>query len=152
MLMAVVRFKFSAVSDLLCNIVATYFNFSRLVKLCQKLVNLCHFVNVQCSRWKGLFFKPKIGKNIWLFTFQYHFCFHLFSMLWGSASRFFRGEASHFCCSWVVFMCVACPTHNFLSFTSLVWVQAVVEITSCLAGADPGEGLRGLQPPLWAAF
>ena len=105
----------------------------QLLKACQTFskvsqsLSLCLF-----SPWKGLFSKPKIGKNIWLFTFQYHFCFHLFSMLWGSASRFFRGEASHFCCSWVFFVCVACPTYNFLSFTSLVWVQAVVEITSCL--------------------
>ena len=44
MLVAVVRSKFS--TDLLCKVVATYFNFSRLVKLSQKLVNLCHFVNV----------------------------------------------------------------------------------------------------------
>ena len=46
---------------------------------------------------------------------------------------FFRGEASRFCCSWVFFVCVSCLTHSFLlSFTSLVWVQAVAEITSCL--------------------
>ena len=31
---------------------------------------------------------------------------------------FFRGEASRFCCSWVFFVCVAYPTHNFLSFSS----------------------------------
>ena len=56
--MAVVRFKFSA--DLLRNVVATYFNFSRLVKLSQKLINLCQFVNV--VREKVCFPKKKKKK------------------------------------------------------------------------------------------
>ena len=56
--MAVVRFKFSA--DLLRNVVATYFNFSRLVKLSQKLINLCQFVNV--VREKVCFPNLKLAK------------------------------------------------------------------------------------------
>ena len=89
MLIAVVRFNFSV--DLLCDVVATYFNFSRLVKICQKLLNLCHFFN---GALKEVCFpnKTETGKNIWLFTFQYLFCFYLFSMLWGSASRFFAAK------------------------------------------------------------
>ena len=46
--MAVVRFKFSA--DLLCDVVPIYFKFSKVVKLSQKLVNLCHFVNVALEK------------------------------------------------------------------------------------------------------
>ena len=56
--MTVVRFKFSP--DLLCNIVATYFNFSRFVKFSQKLVYLCHFINIALE--KVCFPKLKLAK------------------------------------------------------------------------------------------
>lgn len=128
MLMAVVRFNFSV--DLLCDVVATYFNFSRLVKICQKLLNLCHFFNGALE--KVCFPNKKQAKIFDCSPFNI-FSVFISSPCCEDQRPVFRGEASGFCCSWVFFVCVSCPTHSFLlSFTSLVWVQAVAEITSCL--------------------
>lgn len=83
--MDVVRFKFSA--DLLCDVVATYLNFSRLVKLCQKLFNLCHFVNVALE--KVCFPNLKSAKMFVHLSMSFIFSSLL---LWGSASRFFAAK------------------------------------------------------------
>ena len=69
--MAVVRFKFSA--DLLRNVVATYFNFSRLVKFSQKLINLCQFVNV--VREKVCFPNLKLAKIYFIVHLSISFLF-----------------------------------------------------------------------------
>lgn len=124
----------------------------RLSKACPTLSQVSQTLLLCCcSPWKGLFSKPKNGKNIWLFTFLFDFCFHLFTMLWGSASRFFlinfRSSSSLFCSMWI-FLCVACATHNLLSFTSLAWDQAVAGITSWVTL----QNFRSPEAQVWSEW